>query len=953
MPLNIEFNNPEDELEKLKQNSQPPMQYDVSGDIENSIQETDFQPFQTPFQFPRNAPEDIHRAGFFEEFGHQFKTEELATKTISYLWDRYKDNPQDISDTEAHQNPLDNSVPKNWTPFDADKLAQYPDKFWPYLSSSENPNQYSMREREVERQMKEEEYYKDGSTWGWVLGGGAGIGIDLAVSMLIPMANSLKYASFYGATVKNMLRTAPYTATAGFAYSLAMDATEIDKTSSEKVEDAFINGLSGIALTGAAGGLGHFLRGGELYKLNKAGLKANLNDIEIVNSIDESGVIVGYQAKPINGANVSAAALDEAQKYADSQFARIGIFKIPGVGPGLEKAWNYASPEFRGLTSPWKATNELINRLADTSIETVGVTKGITRPENFESLMDENRRASIHMTMRIDGYMHLANGIGGRGIIASTKRLKQRLTEGVMFDRQSWFDAVANRIVTGIPHEVSEVNQLAEEIEKFYDHYLHEWQKSMGYEEIDLPVKTAFGYMTRLYNVPEMITNRQRWRNMSLSWFDEGDRIISEATAPLERAKQLVDSLKQLIDSGVNVEENRIYLNLAKKERKAASEELRQQARENKNLQMLLNEQVTLSVEDEKALKSLLKPLNKSKKHMSTIKKKFNTQKSELENLIKKYETGESIIKKEGEQLKDYEKIKSDIEKLKPEVEKLEKEYQEAKDLRDREKFNLELQVTGGTIKRNMYTINPKTKAIEFKNPNKALSFRPLYNGDRNTMLTDADAVWGKITSTTPEKIANELLGTITGSINGHPLKERSFMIPDEYLLENNFLFKDLKRNLSLYAKTLGRSTNLNNSLKGFSVRAEGIHGVAEELVAQRELEEQKIMAQGLSKRKQDKALLKLNSSFKRETRFHTLLLKQAKGEYSYITENENVRRLSVATKAWVASTRLGNVPIAQLPDIAGNIIKMGPWRFIRDGLIPHITTINGLIKTDEGKYPR
>ena len=75
MPLNIEFNNPEDELEKLKQNSQPPMQYDVSGDIENSIQETDFQPFQTPFQFPRNAPEDIHRAGFFEEFGHQFKTE--------------------------------------------------------------------------------------------------------------------------------------------------------------------------------------------------------------------------------------------------------------------------------------------------------------------------------------------------------------------------------------------------------------------------------------------------------------------------------------------------------------------------------------------------------------------------------------------------------------------------------------------------------------------------------------------------------------------------------------------------------------------------------------------------------------------------------------------------------------------------------------------------------------
>ena len=531
--------------------------------------------------------------------------------------------------------------------------------------------------------------------------------------------------------------------------------------------------------------------------------------------------------------------------------------------------------------------------------------------------------------------MHLANGIGGRGIIASTKRLKQRLTEGVMFDRQSWFDAVANRIVTGIPHEVSEVNQLAEEIEKFYDHYLHEWQKSMGYEEIDLPVKTAFGYMTRLYNVPEMITNRQRWRNMSLSWFDEGDRIISEATAPLERAKQLVDSLKQLIDSGVNVEENRIYLNLAKKERKAASEELRQ---------------VTLSVEDEKALKSLLKPLNKSKKHMSTIKKKFNTQKSELENLIKKYETGESIIKKEGEQLKDYEKIKSDIEKLKPEVEKLEKEYQEAKDLRDREKFNLELQVTGGTIKRNMYTINPKTKAIEFKNPNKALSFRPLYNGDRNTMLTDADAVWGKITSTTPEKIANELLGTITGSINGHPLKERSFMIPDEYLLENNFLFKDLKRNLSLYAKTLGRSTNLNNSLKGFSVRAEGIHGVAEELVAQRELEEQKIMAQGLSKRKQDKALLKLNSSFKRETRFHTLLLKQAKGEYSYITENENVRRLSVATKAWVASTRLGNVPIAQLPDIAGNIIKMGPWRFIRDGLIPHITTINGLIKTDEGK---
>lgn len=958
MPIDAQFPSVEDEFETYKHHIAPdslttsiaPMGYPRNPGLSTDVVNTDIQPFETPFRQQNLQPKET--PGFWKSAAHEFKELEVVAHGIDYGIDKYNmAHPEGASTEEGHQNPLQGITPPNWTPWLPDSFIGYDQKYWSYLGQSDNPDDLQARQQHVTNLMKQEEYYSDGSFWGKIAGGVAGIATDIPLFMLIPMAGAVRYAEFAPQIINNVIRQAPGIAVGSIAYTAAIDATTTGKTMSDFAWDAAVNTIGGVFLTAGAAGFGHLVNGGELYSARHA-LKMNFQDINAVHIVDKEGRIAGQRAVP--GVNSSANAMEvtRAQEFLDSRFARVGLFKIPFIGPGVEKlAGNslFGSPIVRGKTSKWLTTNALTNRLADSSIEVVGDARGVARPPNYESMLFEFRKSGILMNQKIEGYRNIANGMGGEGLVAGAKRLKQRMTEGQMFNKDQWGEKVMTHLFSGEDSEIPQVNELVRDLNKYYEDILTTYQKAHGLDVKALPVRTAVNYLTRRYDLDYMTVNEGQWNDMCLNWFRHADNIIEEAQRPLNEATGRVKDIERLILNGVDVDANREALRAAKRIKARENRELKQQLRDNEDLQIHLDERYTMSEQDEKALKVALKPWKDAQKSFKAKKSELSKAKEMLNREQGKFTTGEPIIGEASKAPKDYESIKAKISQHEKDISRLEKEVVAAEEEQYKRHQALMNEVSEGKINSNMYIKNPETGHIKFKNPNERPKFRKTFyelHGEdaQGEMMNQAKGYYNSITGTDADRLAGQMMDTIHGSVTGNPMKERSFLIPDQWLLDNNFLSKDLERNTMIYALTLGKKTSMQNALKGFGVSRDGVHGVADEYL--KEFEKKKAAVAQLPKEKADRAIQKLAREYKSEVKFSQAIFKIAGGNYAKTTENETVRHYTNALRSLAASTRLGNVPILQLPDLANHALRWGPWQFFRDGLLPAITTMNGMLKT-------
>ncbi len=345
----------------------------------------------------------------------------------------------------------------------------------------------------------------------------------------------------------------------------------------------------------------------------KHALRMNFEGIEAERTISPDGKSVGLTAKPIFGSAANAMEVTRAQEFLDSRLAKTGLFAFPYLGTGIEKSLKYISPTIRGLTSKWGVTRSYMNRMSNHSIHVQGVEEGRARPQNFEALMEVYHRKASNMGTMIEAYRNEANGIGGSSPLAATKRLAQRLTQGVTYDQDQWGREVMSTLFSGEKSDIAQVNQLADELIKYYKENLNLYQRAHGLEERDLPVKTAAAYLSRRYDTDYMssITGMESWNNMAVEWFREGDSMISEAMSPINDIEGRINFLRDEIKSGVNLDENRIQLKENKKQLRKERHELKERIRENEELQNLLHERITLSAQEEKSLTKKLKPFTK------------------------------------------------------------------------------------------------------------------------------------------------------------------------------------------------------------------------------------------------------------------------------------------------------------------------------------------------------
>lgn len=948
MALDAEFPTPQEEIDVYQQSlngfkKSPPLSINFPKGNDIQLAETDFQPFQTPFTQIKDKAVEKESAGFFKQFGAVFGENEVITKNIvSQIDKQYMQSPIS-SNQPGQENPNDTSTPDEFNPYDFDELASVPEQYRQYLADSENPMQYEYRKREIANTVQKQEMIQNGSWLGWAAGHIAAFGVDAVATLFIPMAQSMKYATYGGAIFKNMIRQAPGIAAGSIAYTAADDAATTGKSMQDFYFDSFVNTLGGMALTGGAGGLGKALRGGELYEVSRRVFKGNIEGKEIRYKVNDKNIIEGYDVvDAATGRSVGAAQTKETLNALNSFYQKGGIFKLPFVGQGIEKALKI-SPTFRGLSSGWETSALVADLLADHSIITKGTQEGIARTQSFESRLRRVQTDAIEAGITLEGYRAAANGfeIGGDPI-SITKRLAQRMTQGVQYNKEAFSDAVTNVRITGEKHENTAINEAAEFLNKFYEKYLNEYQEAHGMEIGSWDVKTAANYLSRMYDVNYMLNNREQWVEMSVKWFQIRDNLINQMSMPLKQSKDNINFIKQNILNGINPDANRIALVAAKKEYAAIKNSLRDKIANNKSLLPYM-EELPLSTKEAKELKKILKPLNEARKKLNQHKSKISIIDKKIRSLESKFTSGKKIINPEE---KNYQAIKSELESAKKEKEAL--EALSFKLETDVAKLDVELfaNAKAGNINRKFFYRNDETGDINLKKPTAAIKFQKTFESE-DEMKEAAMGYFNSITSLDADKLANRMLKGVSDITHGNPMAERSFLIPDKELYDNKFLLKDISRNAALYALTLGRKTHLTNIFKNIHVSHSGMRGITERLITER-AKKQAIIDKIQDKQKRDNAGSKLQKSFVKQKKYIESMIKVAEGKWGISAENETARAIARGSRAFVATTKLGNVPIAMIPDMAANVMKHGPWRTMRDFVFPSLKSINGLIKTKE-----
>ena len=950
MGLDIKFPTAEEEFQRYQSKSAP-MEFEFPEDIKNSFANIPFQPFPKPFD---TAPEpEVEVPGFFKSAAHEFKEFEVLTHMVNHGYDLYQAQTSNAAPpSDGMINPLSNEVPIGWNPFTKEAIEGIDEKYFATVTNVSSPAEQSAKRNEVLAQQAEEEYYKDGSLAGKVFGGLLGVAADIPLFAMIPLAAGVKYATLGKNVVQNMVRGVPSLAANTVAYTAAMDATTTGKTMSDFVYDSAINTVAGLFLIGGGAGLGHAIRGGQMYSARQY-LHMNIDGITSKQKIDESGKIIDNIAVHTPGSTAGAMQVKRAQEFLDSHYSKIGLFGLPVVGKGLEKVTGLVSPIFKGLSSGWNTVARFTNLMAEHSIETRGDTAMRARSPNFQSIMSMNHAETVRVGILSEGYRNTANGMAGNNPIDGAKRIAARMGQGGLYSKEDWGSMVMNRITSGESSMIPEVNEDAAQFDEFYKTVLYRYQKAEGLEERDLPVRTAAAYASRIYNQDVMALNEERWHTMSTNWFREGDRIIEEAEAPFKELAAQQKALQTKIHAGEDSEENRSTLALIKREKSKAKNALKERMRNEEDLQIHLDERTPLSKQEEKQLKVLLKPWNEAKKNKTKVSKKIDGQKFELLKMKDRFERPDP--KGPTSEPPDRVEMKAEINELEADISKLEKESQEFERQIQAERDKLDAGAVDGTTPKVMYWEDPETGFFHFRDPKKLPKFRKRYNdhGDEKLAASQrrlaSEAYYETIRGTTPDQLAEQMMNTIQSRISGAPqvMKERSFLIPDSILLDNGFLNTDMSRNASLYGMTMGRKSAFAEVFTNFSVHKSGIHGIAHELSMERKAKINAIN-KDLPKEKFDKAAMKIEKSFKKQEKFIANMVEIGFGKSNSSVGIQNFAR---GMRAYVASTRLANVTIAQIPDIAGNIIKNGGiWEFFKSGITPSITSMNGLIKSEAGK---
>jgi hypothetical protein len=918
--------------------------------------------------------------------------------TFQAIHGSYKQMEEPGKPTTLHQALFENPdsfsdlAPNGWTPSSQPEMFyDVRPEFNSYLMDAKGPKDLEYRRDRVQSEQMHDDNLANGSTFARIIGGIAGAVTD-PVSY-IPIAGWVKYAKFAPTMLKAASKALPGVATAGVLQAGGRELDKVNGNMHDFIVDSAVNTIFGTAIFAGLGTGALALDKMELWNLKDIS-KSFVKGIDFKHVMDEKGEITGIKAFDTTN-SLSAAEVSYAQELADSSFHKGGFFKIPYLGDAVLSIKSYpgiGSPLLNMLNSSYSTVRGFIDRAADHSIWTKGQEEGGVKPRSFEFFMKRefSDLRSIATQMNALHLQRMGLTIKNRPLSdvtqiglglynKSLKVLGKDMDKTGYISRDDFNDEVQRVLTSDEQSEHASVNAAAsimrEKIDSTYKNYL----KAYGLPEDILPPKTAAGYLMRVYDIPYMNVNKDKWVSTISNWLKESDATITQRMQPIRDLESNLNSAKQSHAALINsphatdsmIKKSSDAIEKMQRDLKFSNEKLQNELRDNPEYNIHLENMHALSANEAKELTGILKPLNELKKKVEEQKSvisQLKNQKAKSKQSSMKGKTVETAKKHSEEEAGHLEKIKVEEEKL--------------------HELNVKVQDTEYDLydKARNGEINPRLfypSTHQFKDVNDRLKFRDTYGSDIERQ-NHAKAYYDSIMHLKPEDVINDVMGKVMGNSSENHLKSRTLLVPDELLYNNNFMTKDLMAKLANYTLYLSRRTHLKNVYQDVTHDG-GIEPLVEKLGQEYQakrlpwdtrksaisdeiakidstLQSKTISVSHRDRLQSDKLDLqkevkKLDKNLKDEAkRFDAAKMQMMKSYekmmgYSNRSRGENLARSVIMSMT--AMTNLHFLPATQIADIGAIGLQHGVWPFIRDAIYPVIQSLGGILKTKDSEALR
>lgn len=947
----------------------------VSMEFDNEVHDIYNQPL------PQNMPgKSQEKPGLLETFAGKF-TEQEELLQLNQWVDRQK----------ADSNPLDDFVPLNWSPTeDKSSFIGVDKRNMGYILDATGPKDQRRRYNYVLDKQEHDERVSNGNILMQLAGGFTGAVVS--PSSLIPIAKAVKFARASQLFLQNMPKMVGGIAVASASHEAVLETSKIGGNLSDWVTNTMIDTVIGTAFMGAHLGINYAKEAWNLYNARSA-IKMMNDGIDARPVINEKGIVEGFRATPMDS-SVGAAEVDMAQVYLDAAISKSTFHSIPyigdKVGEALGKAGSYTSgfisPKIRMMNSRFPSIRALANAFAEHSFITKGIEAGRAVQAPFETMMKVLKGTNKTLKTTYDGFYMNRNGIEwnnnktGERQLTNMKDLTEKYFRDGRISRDDFGREVQYALIEETPSEHAAVNNAAEYLRKNMDPLYLEYLKLYGISDKILRRKTSNGYLSRVYNVARMETNEREFIQDVALELQNDDAIIQGLLEPVrlnaERVRNAQEQHDLLIRNKSATDEQiaSSSANLAdlKRAHSASENELQNHLRENEELDRLIDDIHAVSHNEAQQIKTILKPLDNIRKKLEEQKLNVTRAKAERSSnkeLSHTARTSETAGKRA--RLKDMSEKDVVIE---------ERKLKDIQDEYDLEIERLQEQMHNREIPEELYFRIPNSNRYELKDPANRLKLRDMYESDFSRQ-TAAKGYYDSILNQTAEDNINSIMKKRMGEDKTNPLVKRTLLLRDKFLYDKNWLHPDPAINVMNYRNTLGRKNAQKIILNRLTV-----NGTFEELIerfgkeheqAKQDLikpldaidrkisrlkenenltdtdkEKIKSLEAGRNKIKAeyDKKVRKLGKNYAKNKRDmeETIALMQGKNSGS-----KRAREYSKMANLYAVATKLGFLPFTMSTDLMANVFKHGFWPTIRDGLLPMLKTLGGLLNTAEGEAIR
>ena len=383
-------------------------------------------------------------------------------------------------------------------------------------------------------------------------------------------------------------------------------------------------------------------------------------------------------------------------------------------------------------------------------------------------------------------------------------------------------------LITEQPSNVSAVNEAAVLLREQMDPLYLEHLKLNGISDKILKPRTAKGYLSRVYWTAKM--KSKKWVKGLAEELGAYDEEIGSVMRPIQNLEETIRQadlqhaafIRRPDVTDTMIKQSSDKLDVMKRRLTEMQDDMQNMLRDNPEMDIHIEDRNAVSANEAKQIHAILKPVRDAEKNVAdqqAIVSQLKKVKGKKKQAAQKGKTVETAKKHAGVE----DQAAALIEKENEARELQEKHLDEQQKVYEK-MYNKE-------IPEELYYKNSKTGKYELKEPANRLKMREVYESPIEREAA-AKAYYDSILNQTAEDNINNIMNKAMGADKENPLTQRTLLVRDKWLYDNNWLHPDPAINVMNYRNVLGRKNAIKNVLNRLTV-----NGTFDELIERFELE--------------------------------------------------------------------------------------------------------------------